>query len=49
MAHRRYRTIQDEIRQMIADRFEAAGIKVDPNAPKPGSKAAKSPTIEAAE
>jgi hypothetical protein len=38
LAKRRYRKIQDELRQLIAETLETAGIEIDPTAPKPNSK-----------
>jgi hypothetical protein len=41
LARRRYRTVQDQIRQMLADGLEGAGVEIDPTAPRPNSKPAK--------
>jgi hypothetical protein len=41
LARRRYRTVQDQIRQMLADGLEGAGVEIDPTAPRPNSRTDK--------
>jgi hypothetical protein len=39
LAQRRYCTVQDQIRRILADGLEAAGIEIDPSKPRPSYKA----------
>jgi hypothetical protein len=45
LARRRYRTVQDQIRQMLADGIDAAGIEIDPSKPRPTLKSKSVTTI----
>jgi plasmid stability protein len=46
LARRHYRTVQDEIRQILANGLDAAGVQIDPDAPKPNGWPANRKTAQ---